>query len=81
MSSSKVSVIVRDMSESVVFLKKGMQVTRVLSASPVQLVELSPEMEVVLGTEDKWPPLSAIEQQRKLLEKLDLDGLSNWTAA
>ena len=46
--------------------------------------ELSPEMEAVLSTEDKWPPLSVIEWQRKLLEKLNLDGLSNltpWNAA
>ena len=33
----------------------------------------------VLGMEDKWEPLSVAEQQKKLLEKLNLDGLSNWT--
>ena len=53
MSSNKVSIIVRNMSESQVFLKKGVQVARVVSASPVQLAELSPEMEAVLGTKDK----------------------------
>ena len=30
-------------------------------------------------TEDKWQPLSVIERQRRLLEKLDMDRLSNWT--
>ena len=44
MSSSKVSVVVRNMSESPVFLKKGVQVTQVVSTSPVLPAELSPEM-------------------------------------
>ena len=67
------------MSESLIFLKKGMQVARMVSALPVPPMEISPEMEVVPGAEDRWQPLSVAEQQRKLLEKLDLDGLSNWT--
>ena len=79
MSSSKVSMVVRNMSESVIFLKKGVQVVRVVSASPVPPTEISPEMEVVLGAEDRWQTRSVAEQQKKLLEKLDLDGLSNWT--
>ena len=79
MSSSKVSVVVRNMSESSIFLKKEVQVARVVSTSPVPPMELSPEMEVALGMEDKWEPLSVAEQQKKLLEKLNLDGLSNWT--
>ena len=41
--------------------------------------ELSPEMEAVLGAENRQQPLSVAEQQRKLLEKPNLDGLSNWT--
>ena len=73
------SIIVRNMSESTVFLKEGVQAAMVVSASPVLLVELSPEMEAVLNAKDRWPHLSVIEQQRKLLEKLNLDGLSNWT--
>ena len=52
MSSSKVSVVVRNMLESAIFLKKGMQVARVVSASPVPPVELSPEMEAALGAEE-----------------------------
>ena len=35
MSSSKVSVVVRNMSKSSISLKKGVQVARVVSASPV----------------------------------------------
>ena len=79
MSSSKVSVVVRNMSESVIFLKKGVQVARMVSALPVPPAEISPEMEVVLGAEDRCQPLSVAAQQQRLLEKLDLDSLSNWT--
>ena len=77
MSSSKVSMIIRNMSP--VFLKKGVQVAQVVSALPVLPVELSPEMEAALGMEDRCPSLLVAEQQGKLLEKLNLDGLSNWT--
>ena len=79
MSSSKVSVVVRNMSESSIFLKKGVQVARVVSALPIPPAELSLESEAILGMEDKWESLSVAEQQKKLLEKLNLDGLSNWT--
>ena len=66
MSSSKMSVVSRNIEESPVFLKKGMQVVWVVSASPVPPTELSPEMEAVLGAEDRQPSLSVAEQQRKL---------------
>ena len=44
-SSGKVSLVVRNMSDSHIFLKKGVPVARVVSASLVLPVELSPEME------------------------------------
>ena len=44
MSSSKVSVVVRNMLESSIFLKKGMNVVRVVSTSPVLPAEISLEM-------------------------------------
>ena len=78
MSSSRVSVVVRNMSESSIFLKKGVQVARVVSVSPVLPAELSQEWEAILGMENKQEPLSVVERQTKLLEKLNLDGLSNW---
>ena len=53
MSSSKVSAVIRNMAESSVFLKKGMQVARVVSTWLVELTELSPEIDVALGDEDK----------------------------
>ena len=79
MSSSKVSVVVRNMYKSSISLKKGVQVARSVSMWPILPVELSPELESILRMEDKQEPLSVVEQQKKLLEKLNLDGLSNCT--
>ena len=50
-SSSKVSLMVRNISDSHIFLKKGVPVARVVSASLVPPTELSPEMEAALGVE------------------------------
>ena len=61
MSSSKVSLVVRNMLESLIFLKKGMQVVRVVSVLPVLPLEISLEMEAVLGAEDRWQPLYVAE--------------------
>ena len=41
--------------------------------------ELSPEMEAALGEEVVQEPMSVSTCQEKLLEKLNLDGLSDWT--
>ena len=79
MSSSKVSVVVSNMSDSPIFLKKGVRVARLLSASPVLPVELTPEIEAALGTEVVHEPMTVAVWQEKLLEKLNLDGLSNRT--
>ena len=72
-------MVVRNVSESSIFLKKGVQVARVVSTSPVPPAELSLEWEAILGMEDKQETLPVAERQTKLLEKLNLDGLSNWT--
>ena len=79
MSSNKVSVVVRNMSDCPIFLKKGIQVAWVVSASSVPLAELSPEMEAVLRMETTRAPMSVTAWQEKLLRKLNLDGFSNWT--
>ena len=56
-----------------------MSVAQVVSALLVQPIKLSPEMEATLGMES-WPkPLSVAMRQVKLLEKLNLDGLANWS--
>ena len=69
--SSRVSLMVRNMSDSHIFLKKGVRLVRVMSASLVPLTELSPEMEAALGMEAKPEPLSVMVRQ-KLLEKLTI---------
>ena len=48
--SGRVSLMVRNMSNSHIFLKKGVPVVCFVSASPVPPAELSPEMEATLGS-------------------------------
>ena len=77
--SRRVSLVVRNVSDSQIFLKKGMPVVRVVSATLVSPVELLPEMEAALGEESRPEPLSVTARQEKLLEKLNLDGLAHWS--
>ena len=77
--SERVSLVVRNVSDSQIFLKKGVPVARVVSAMLVSPAELSPEMEATLGEESRLEPLSVEAKQEKLLEKLNLDGLAHWT--
>ena len=72
--SGRVSLMVRNMFDSHIFLKKGVPVTCVVLASLVPPAELSPEMETALGVEAKPEAMSVVVRQ-KLLEKLNLDGL------
>ena len=46
------------MSDSHIFLKKGVPVAQVVSASLVLPMELSPEMEAALGMESQPEPMS-----------------------
>ena len=77
--SGKVSLVVRNVSDSQIFLKKGVPVVWVVSAMLVPPAELSPEMETALGEEFGQEPLSVAARQEKLLEKLNLDGLAHWS--
>ena len=77
--SGRVSLVVRNVSDSQIFLKKGVPVARVVSAMLMSPVELSPEMEATLGEESRLEPLSVAARQEKLLEKLNLDGLAHWS--
>ena len=61
MSSSKVSVVVRNMLESLYLPEEGHAGDEGVSASPVPPMEISPEMEVVLGAEDRQQPLAVAE--------------------
>ena len=78
-SSGRVSLVVRNVSDSQIFLKKGVSVARVVSTMLVSPAELSPEMEATLGEESRLEPLSVAVRQEKLLEKLNLDGLAHWS--
>ena len=49
--SRKVSLVVRNVYDSHIFLKKGVPVAQVVLTSLVQPIELPPEMEAALGTE------------------------------
>ena len=77
--SGKVSLMVRNMSDSHIFVKKGVLVAQVMLASSVPPTELSPEMEAALGMEARPEPMSVVVRQEKLLEKLNLDGLAHWS--
>ena len=77
-SSGRVSLVVRNVSDSQIFLKKGVLVAGVVSAMLVSPTELSSEMEAALGKESRLEPLSVAARQEKLLEKLNLDGLAHW---
>ena len=58
--SGRVSLMVRNMSEGHIFLKKGVPVVRVVTASLVHPTELSPEMEATVGTEARPEPMSLV---------------------
>ena len=77
--SSKVSLMVRNMSNSHIFLKKGVPVAQVMSASLVPSMELLPEVEATLGMEARPEPMSVVVRQEKLLEKLNQDRLAHWS--
>ena len=77
--SGKVLLMVRNMSDSHIFLKKGVPVARVMLASQVPPMELLPEMEATLGMEVRPEPMSVVVRQEKLLEKFNLYGLAHWS--
>ena len=77
--TGKVPLMVRNMSDSHIFLKKEVPVVQVMSASPVLPTESLLEMEATLGTEARPEPMSVVARQEKLLEKLNLDGLAHWS--
>ena len=78
-SSRKVSLVVRNVSDSHIFLKKGLPVGWVVSASLVQPAEWSPEMEAALGVDSRPETMSVAARQEKLLEKLNLGRLAHWS--
>ena len=77
--SSRVSLTVRNMSDSHIFCTKGVPVAHVVSASPVPPAELLSKMEATLGVKAKPEPMSVTVRQETLLEKLNLDRLAYWS--
>ena len=73
----QISIVVQNMTDQAIFLKKGTQVAHIVSAT------LAPPEETP-STQDKdtHAPKECMmvqERQDRLLEKLNLDGLSQWT--
>ena len=54
MGSGKVSVVVHNMSDSPIHLKKGIRIACMESMLPIPPAELSPEVQAALGNE-RWP--------------------------
>ena len=75
---SKVSIVVRNVSESPIYLKKGIQFTCLVPATPIPPSVPALVSEGAAAWEAIAEPLSVAEQQVKLLKKLDLSGLKNW---
>ena len=67
------------MSDSPIYLKKGVQIACMVLAALVPLARLSPAMEATLGAEAQQEELSVPTCQENLLEKLNMDRLSNWS--
>ena len=76
--SSKVSIVVRNVSESPIYLKKGIQIVHLVPATPILPSTPVLVSEGVMALEAMAEPLSMVEWQAKLLEKLDLSGLKSW---
>ena len=68
----------RNVSESPIYLKKGVQVTHLVSAMPVPPSMPALASGEAAALEAIAEPLSMVEWQAKLLEKLDLSGPRNW---
>ena len=67
------------MTKSTIFLKRGVHIVHVVSAMLVPPAELPSEEETVKGVEAPQEQLSVQEQQEKMMDKLNLDGLSEWS--
>ena len=73
----QISIVVRNMTEQAIFLKKRTRVAHIVSATLAPPAETPSTQE-----EDAHAPKECMmvqERQDKLLEKLNLDGLGQWT--
>ena len=67
-----------NVSESPIYLKKGVLVTHLVPTTPIPPSTPALVLEGATALEADAEPLSMVERQVKLLEKLDLSGLKNW---
>ena len=75
--NKQVSIVVRNMTDKAIFLKKGARVAHIVSAMLAPPEEMPPEQDEDAQTLKER--MMVQERQDKLLEKLNLDGLSKWT--
>ena len=75
-NSKQIPIVVRNVTDQAIFLKKGAQVAHVVSVDLAPLEEAPSKLE---DTQTAKERMTVRERQDKLLEKLNLDGLSEWT--
>ena len=75
--SKQVSIVVRNMTDSTIFLKKGVHVAHVVSATLVPPEEIP--LEPAEGKQASREQMIVQERQENLIEKLNLDGLRGWS--
>ena len=75
--NKQVSIVVWNMTDKAIFLKKGARVAHVVSAMLAPLEEVPSEQDE--DAQALKECMMVQERQDKLLEKLNLDGLSEWT--
>ena len=75
--SKQVSIVMQNMTDKAIFLKKGVQVAHIVSVMLAPLEEAPSEQDE--NTQAPKEHMTVQERQEKLMEKLNLDGLSEWT--
>ena len=75
--SKQVSIVVWNMTDNAIFLKKGVQVAHIVSAMLAPPEEAPSEQDE--DAQALKEHMTVQERQEKLMEKLNLDGLSEWS--
>ena len=75
--NKQVSIVVRNITDKAIFLKKGARVAHVVSAMLAPPEEMPSEQDE--DAQASKEHMTVKERQDKLLEKLNLNGLSEWT--
>ena len=75
--SKQVSIVVRNMTDSAIFLKKGACLAHIVTAKLVPPEEVPSEQ--AEGAQAPREQMSVQERQEKFMDKLNFDGLSEWS--